>query len=157
MGNAVCPMVASALGRCLAVAALGEGPTSVDEAVVAVPDLEYLTVSGRLQSHQTCTCFVITCFVITCFESVHPFPKHEAETLPSRSTDKTRQAADRCSDMTVHKHQSLQHSHHCQLVRKGGKRGRMLSSLCWCLDQAALPVACQCVCMCAKQQCWACT
>jgi len=47
MGNAVCPMVASALGRCLALAALGEGPTSVDEAVVAVPDLEYLRVSGR--------------------------------------------------------------------------------------------------------------
>jgi len=55
MGNAVCPMVASALGRCLALAALGEGPASVDEAVVAVPDLEYLRVSGRLQSHQTCT------------------------------------------------------------------------------------------------------
>ncbi|KAL0043430.1 hypothetical protein WJX79_004501 [Trebouxia sp. C0005] len=44
MGNAVCPMVASALGRCLALAALGEGPSSVDEAVVAVPDLEYLQV-----------------------------------------------------------------------------------------------------------------
>lgn len=55
MGNAVCPMVASALGRCLALAALGEGPTSVDEAVVAVPDLDYLRVSGRLQSQQTCS------------------------------------------------------------------------------------------------------
>ena len=45
MGNAVSPMVASALGRCLALAALGEAPTSVDEAVVPVPDLDYLQVT----------------------------------------------------------------------------------------------------------------
>ncbi len=61
-------MVASALGRSLALAALGEGPTSVDEAVVAVPDLEYLRVSGRLQSHQTCTYSYV-------FWICRPFPK----------------------------------------------------------------------------------
>ena len=38
-------MVASALGRCLALAALGEAPTSVDEAVVPVPDQDYLQVT----------------------------------------------------------------------------------------------------------------
>ncbi len=55
MGNAVCPMVASALGRCLALAAQEEAPSSVDEAVVSVPDPDYLQV--RQQNTRT-ACFV---------------------------------------------------------------------------------------------------
>ena len=38
MGNAVSPCVASALGRCLALAAVGGVPGDLDHAVVAVPD-----------------------------------------------------------------------------------------------------------------------
>lgn len=38
MGNAVSPSVASALGRCLALAAVGDVPGDLDHAVVAVPD-----------------------------------------------------------------------------------------------------------------------
>lgn len=64
------------MGRCLALAALGEGPTSVDEAVVAVPDLEYLRVGGRLQSQQTCS-------YVDLFRICRPLPKHEAEAPPT--------------------------------------------------------------------------
>ncbi|KAH7617097.1 putative DNA (cytosine-5)-methyltransferase 1 [Nannochloris sp. 'desiccata'] len=39
MGNAVSPAVAAALGRCLALAAVGESPPG--EPVIAVPDLQY--------------------------------------------------------------------------------------------------------------------
>lgn len=39
MGNAVSPAVAAALGRVLALAALGESPPG--QPVVAVPDAEY--------------------------------------------------------------------------------------------------------------------
>lgn len=39
LGNAVCPMVAEALGRCLAQAALGEAP--VGGFVVTTPNLEF--------------------------------------------------------------------------------------------------------------------
>lgn len=46
MGNAVCPMVASALGRCLALAAVGDAPESMDEAVVSVPDPDFQQVMG---------------------------------------------------------------------------------------------------------------
>lgn len=46
MGNAVCPMVASALGRCLALAAVGAAPHDVEQAVVPVPDPEYAEVSS---------------------------------------------------------------------------------------------------------------
>ncbi|KAL0040722.1 hypothetical protein WJX79_003028 [Trebouxia sp. C0005] len=42
MGNAVSPCVASALGRCLLLAAVAEAPPDVDHAVVAVPDPELL-------------------------------------------------------------------------------------------------------------------
>ena len=45
MGNAVSPCVASALGRCLLLAAVAEAPPDVDHAVVAVPDPELLQVS----------------------------------------------------------------------------------------------------------------
>ena len=38
MGNAVSPCVASALGRCLALAAVGAVPADLDYAVVPVPD-----------------------------------------------------------------------------------------------------------------------
>lgn len=44
MGNAVCPMVASALGRCLALAAVGEAPESLEQAVVPVPDPDFVQV-----------------------------------------------------------------------------------------------------------------
>lgn len=50
MGNAVCPMVASALGRCLALAALGAGPESLEQAVTPVPDPDFIKVSN-LQSN----------------------------------------------------------------------------------------------------------
>lgn len=50
MGNAVCPMVASALGRCLALAALGAGPESLEQAVTSVPDPDFIKVS-KLQSN----------------------------------------------------------------------------------------------------------
>ena len=45
MGNAVCPMVASALGRCLALAAVGEAPESLEQAVVPVPDPDFVQVN----------------------------------------------------------------------------------------------------------------
>lgn len=45
MGNAVCPMVASALGRCLVLAAAGAAPSNVEQAVVSVPDPDYVQVS----------------------------------------------------------------------------------------------------------------
>ena len=38
MGNAVSPCVASALGRCLALAAVGAVPAHLDHAVLPVPD-----------------------------------------------------------------------------------------------------------------------
>lgn len=38
MGNAVSPCVASALGRCLALAAAGAVPADLEHAVVPVPD-----------------------------------------------------------------------------------------------------------------------
>ena len=41
MGNAVCPTVASALGRCLALAALGTAPDSLDDAVIPIPDPDF--------------------------------------------------------------------------------------------------------------------
>lgn len=44
MGNAVCPMVASALGRCLALAAVGAAPESLEQAVVSVPDPAFVQV-----------------------------------------------------------------------------------------------------------------
>ena len=44
MGNAVCPMVASALGRCLALAVVGKAPESLEQAVVSVPDPAFLHV-----------------------------------------------------------------------------------------------------------------
>lgn len=43
IGNAVCPAVASALGRCLALAAVGESP--VGQEFITVPDQEYEEVS----------------------------------------------------------------------------------------------------------------
>ncbi len=43
MGNAVCPLVADALGRCLALAARGKCPPS--EFVLSVPSAEYEQVS----------------------------------------------------------------------------------------------------------------
>ena len=39
LGNAVCPLVAEALGRCLALAAAGKAPS--DAFVVSVPNEEY--------------------------------------------------------------------------------------------------------------------
>ena len=48
MGNAVCPMVASALGRCLALAAVGEAPESLEQAVVPVPDPDFVQVQHTL-------------------------------------------------------------------------------------------------------------
>lgn len=45
MGNAVCPMVASALGRCLALAVVGAAPESLEQAVVSVPDPAFVEVS----------------------------------------------------------------------------------------------------------------
>ncbi|KAL3146940.1 hypothetical protein ABBQ38_014910 [Trebouxia sp. C0009 RCD-2024] len=47
MGNAVCPMVASALGRCLALAVVAEAPESLEQAVVSVPDPEFVQCLGR--------------------------------------------------------------------------------------------------------------
>lgn len=44
MGNAVCPMVASALGRCLALAVVGAAPESLEQAVVSVPDPAFVQV-----------------------------------------------------------------------------------------------------------------
>ena len=44
MGNAVSPCVASALGRCLALAAVGAVPAALNQAVVAVPDPELMQV-----------------------------------------------------------------------------------------------------------------
>lgn len=44
MGNAVCPMVASALGRCLALAVAGEASDSLEQAVVSVPDPDFVQV-----------------------------------------------------------------------------------------------------------------
>lgn len=44
MGNAVCPMVASALGRCLALAVVGAVPDSLEQAVVSVPDPAFVQV-----------------------------------------------------------------------------------------------------------------
>ena len=51
MGNAVCPMVASALGRCLALAALGTAPESLDQAVIAIPDPDFEKVQQQAQCH----------------------------------------------------------------------------------------------------------
>jgi hypothetical protein len=48
MGNAVCPQVAAALGRCLATAALHEAPPG--QMLVPVPDAEYDTVRLRFSS-----------------------------------------------------------------------------------------------------------
>jgi hypothetical protein len=46
MGNAVCPQVAAALGRCLALAAVhGSRP---GEMLAAVPDPEYLEVGSAM-------------------------------------------------------------------------------------------------------------
>ena len=45
MGNAVCPMVASALGRCLALAVVAAAPDSLEQAVVSVPDPTFVKVS----------------------------------------------------------------------------------------------------------------
>lgn len=44
MGNAVCPQVAAALGRCLALAALHASPPG--KMLLAVPDKEYDEVGG---------------------------------------------------------------------------------------------------------------
>lgn len=44
MGNAVSPCVASALGRCLALAAAGAVPADLDHAVVPVPDPQLIKV-----------------------------------------------------------------------------------------------------------------
>lgn len=44
MGNAVSPCVASALGRCLALAAVGAVPADLDYAVVPVPDPQLIKV-----------------------------------------------------------------------------------------------------------------
>lgn len=44
MGNAVSPCVASALGRCLALAAAGAVPAHLDHAVVPVPDPQLIKV-----------------------------------------------------------------------------------------------------------------
>ena len=44
MGNAVCPMVASALGRCLALAVVGLAPEPLEQAVVSVPDPAFVKV-----------------------------------------------------------------------------------------------------------------
>ena len=46
LGNAVCPLVAEALGRCLALAAAGKAPSGVF--VVSVPNEEYDEVWLRL-------------------------------------------------------------------------------------------------------------
>lgn len=66
MGNAVSPCVASALGRCLALAAVGWGPSEggyggggapgdLDHAVVAVPDpvLHEVSFPSIEHEHQT--------------------------------------------------------------------------------------------------------
>ena len=45
MGNAVSPCVASALGRCLALAAIGAVPADLDHAVVPVPDPQLIKVA----------------------------------------------------------------------------------------------------------------
>lgn len=56
MGNAVCPMVASALGRCLALAAVGEAPLSLEQAVVPVPDPEFDQVTAFALAPFWCLC-----------------------------------------------------------------------------------------------------
>jgi DNA (cytosine-5)-methyltransferase 1 len=48
MGNAVSPAVAAALGRCLALAAVGESPPG--EPVISVPDLQYKELVQKLRS-----------------------------------------------------------------------------------------------------------
>ena len=49
MGNAVCPMVASALGRCLALAVVGAAPESLEQAVVSLPDPAFVEVASYIQ------------------------------------------------------------------------------------------------------------
>ena len=50
MGNAVSPAVAGALGRCLALAALGESPAG--EPILAVPDPAYDAMAARLRREE---------------------------------------------------------------------------------------------------------
>ena len=54
MGNAVCPMVASALGRCLALAAEGAAPAPLDHPVVAVPNPEWVEVGLNGYVNRAC-------------------------------------------------------------------------------------------------------
>lgn len=56
LGNAVCPLVADALGRCLALAALGQAP--VDSFVVTVPGKEHHAVSLHSISRLSRSCWL---------------------------------------------------------------------------------------------------
>ena len=49
IGNAVCPAVAAALGRCLALAAVGESPPGQE--FISVPDEEYDEVRMQACMH----------------------------------------------------------------------------------------------------------
>ncbi len=62
LGNAVCPLVAEALGRCLALAAAGKAPSGVF--IVSVPNEEY---------DEVCLCLM---------ECWHPH-SHATECLPA--------------------------------------------------------------------------
>lgn len=61
MGNAVSPCVASALGRCLALAAAGAVAPDLDHAVVPVPDpqlIKVVTLSSRCAAFKPMLCLM---------------------------------------------------------------------------------------------------
>ena len=58
MGNAVSPCVASALGRCLALAAIGAAAGTLESAVVPVPDPALLKVLHFCFFFLCCKCLL---------------------------------------------------------------------------------------------------
>lgn len=56
MGNAVCPLVSAAMGRCLARSASHNHPEDAEQFVVSVPDPDYVEVCSIL-----CCCLSAIC------------------------------------------------------------------------------------------------
>ena len=69
MGNAVCPLVSAAMGRCLARSASHNHPADADQFVISVPDPDYVEVT--LFPHPTVDACLLVAALDTCCLQLH--------------------------------------------------------------------------------------